>query len=1171
MLFTGKMQLKGAGTEDMTKKLIALFLAVILLLPTTAFAVEEKREWTDGEKYSLELPVGFKISGEEKLEFTLPFYSDYVTIKTSTPNKTINFTIDGVCHEILLSDSSTKYVFPDVLRMGEKDLYISGNASISEITFNEIMEEISYTPVVIETTDYEDATKTALIMKEGSPILKSRSAIRYYDYNNINVKPVYVENSLYVPADAFALALGIYWEEDLEKDFFVLRKEQTEVVYLDGEYKLGINNEYKPYEIDVENFWSKTYLPLRQVAELFGYHVLYQDGFIIVDYRSRARAIVEDYYTDLVSEFKEYMYKGIVGKTYYVSTEPHASDLNDGSEAHPWATLTKAGEMAQAGDTVIIGGGTYYDLLKPSNDGTAAHPITFKAKEGEEVILSATQLVTEFSDYKDGMVVAYVPWDMGLGKNQVFYKKQNLVEGRYPNREIGEDGLFQFSNGLRLDPVWMTEGDLKLDINDQRRVISDTLLQEEEEDYWKGAVFVTQHGSAWTLCLATVGSSKKGELKLDKTSSKWWFGADATNPNKGFLTCHINAVDQPGEWTMKDNVLYMMLPEGETAETLELEVKNRHLLVDLNDRKYVHIEGIKGFGGSIRMDESKMCVINNCDLKYISHYTYIDDQRNLYDDGNTLNPNGSPQRGEMGIFISGSDNAVVNTNINFSAAAGLFIVGSYAFVDNNVITDTCYAGSSFGGISIDAEEFEPISIKKGGHTITHNTVKRTARQSFVISRPSTATYGTTTFLPMEIAYNDLSETSICTLDTGTIYMWGAKVGDALSTTKLHHNYTYEINPKGVPIHSGIYNDNWMFATESFDNIQFSAMPGQFHFDVPYEQRKRQFPASYATVDSWNNMDLGTRVNGKDELTINDFPSTKPYQVGASFGGYKHDMTYEYYKNGADGIYSVHDMTLSEGMEIKDERVQFTSADQYIKIEDVDFDKYNKINIVYSADYYKTDDDYIKVYIGEDPENPDYLTEMRLYPEAKYIDDLHTVWKTFPGNITGKKDVWINSSVFGNASIHQVHFNKSAGVADAIDYDYTKIPGGAFNVGMKGDDPLVEGEPTAQTRNGLPIAIGAWGSNWLKYTGIKFAANVNTLSIAVGTSGQWSGGTINVRLGSPDGEILGSIVTEDKGWTENVYTVPMKTPLTQGMYDIYLTFEGSGSCVDLYWFGFSLNN
>jgi len=671
----------------MTKRFIALILAVFIMtsFSFTAGAVEEKRAWVDGEKYSLELPKNFDITNEAKLEFMLPFYSNYVTIKTSTPGSTVTFTIDGVSHKIKLAENETKYTFPDVIRKGEKDLYILGNAEITEITFNEIMEEISFDRVYIDTTDYEDATKTALIIREGCSVLKSRTAIRYFDYNNIEVKPVYHKGSIYLPADALCLALEIYWEEDLEKDFFVMRKEQTEVVYIDGATKLGLNNVYKPYELDVQSFWGKTYVPLRQTAELFGKYVLYKEGFVIVDYRSRARAVADNFFSDLVKEFDEYMNKGIVGKTYYVSTEPHASDSNDGSEAHPWATLTKAGKMAEAGDTVIIGGGTYYDLLKPENDGTAAHPITFKAKEGEDVIFSATQVVNNFTEYKDGILVASVPWDMGLGKNQVFYKKKNLVEGRYPNREVGEDGLIEYSNGLRLDPVWITEGDLKVDMKDATKVVSETLLQEEEEDYWKGAVFVSQHGLAWTLCLATVGSSKKGELTLDNTSARWWFAADA-NPNKGFLTCHINAVDQPGEWTMKDNILYIMPPEGETAETLEVEVKNRHLLADLNDRQYIHLEGIRTFGGSMRMGNSKMCVINNCDMKYISHYTFIEDQRNAYDDGNVYNPNGSPQRGEMGVYISGSDNAVVNSKISFSAATGLFMVGSYSFVDNNVFT-----------------------------------------------------------------------------------------------------------------------------------------------------------------------------------------------------------------------------------------------------------------------------------------------------------------------------------------------------------------------------------------------------------------------------------------------------------------------------------------------------
>ena len=43
---------------------------------------------------------------------------------------------------------------------------------------------------------------------------------------------------------------------------------------------------------------------------------------------------------------------------YYVATT--GSDSNPGTQASPFATLTKGVSSAGAGDTVYIGGGTYY-------------------------------------------------------------------------------------------------------------------------------------------------------------------------------------------------------------------------------------------------------------------------------------------------------------------------------------------------------------------------------------------------------------------------------------------------------------------------------------------------------------------------------------------------------------------------------------------------------------------------------------------------------------------------------------------------------------------------------------------------------------------------------------------------------------------------------------------
>ena len=77
------------------------------------------------------------------------------------------------------------------------------------------------------------------------------------------------------------------------------------------------------------------------------------------------------------------------GNTYYVS--PSGDDIaGDGSEGNPWATLCKAAQELQAGDTAIFADGTYEETEYTvfSNSGTDGAPITIKAENKHGAIIS---------------------------------------------------------------------------------------------------------------------------------------------------------------------------------------------------------------------------------------------------------------------------------------------------------------------------------------------------------------------------------------------------------------------------------------------------------------------------------------------------------------------------------------------------------------------------------------------------------------------------------------------------------------------------------------------------------------------------------------------------------------------------------------------------------------
>jgi hypothetical protein len=75
---------------------------------------------------------------------------------------------------------------------------------------------------------------------------------------------------------------------------------------------------------------------------------------------------------------------------FYVS--PAGNDANPGTMAEPWKTITKAASTLTAGQTVMVGAGTYNEQVLPQNSGTEGNYITYMAAPGENVVIDGTGL-----------------------------------------------------------------------------------------------------------------------------------------------------------------------------------------------------------------------------------------------------------------------------------------------------------------------------------------------------------------------------------------------------------------------------------------------------------------------------------------------------------------------------------------------------------------------------------------------------------------------------------------------------------------------------------------------------------------------------------------------------------------------------------------------------------
>lgn len=116
---------------------------------------------------------------------------------------------------------------------------------------------------------------------------------------------------------------------------------------------------------------------------------------------------------------------------YYVS--PSGDDSNTGSAAKPWKTLSHAGKVLQAGDTLYVMGGTYTgDYFCPVNSGTADKPITVKSYPGGTPVLTAgsgnpIEIVT-FNRNIDYIIFEGITFaDTGWNTNMCFYGNKYIT------------------------------------------------------------------------------------------------------------------------------------------------------------------------------------------------------------------------------------------------------------------------------------------------------------------------------------------------------------------------------------------------------------------------------------------------------------------------------------------------------------------------------------------------------------------------------------------------------------------------------------------------------------------------------------------------------------------------------------------------------------------------
>jgi hypothetical protein len=85
------------------------------------------------------------------------------------------------------------------------------------------------------------------------------------------------------------------------------------------------------------------------------------------------------------------------GETYHVAQrDARAADENPGTLPRPWRTISRAAGTLRAGDTVVIHAGVYREYVRPQQSGTAQQPISYVAAEGEQVVITGADVISDW-------------------------------------------------------------------------------------------------------------------------------------------------------------------------------------------------------------------------------------------------------------------------------------------------------------------------------------------------------------------------------------------------------------------------------------------------------------------------------------------------------------------------------------------------------------------------------------------------------------------------------------------------------------------------------------------------------------------------------------------------------------------------------------------------------
>ncbi|MEM8722995.1 MAG: right-handed parallel beta-helix repeat-containing protein [Cyanobacteria bacterium P01_G01_bin.39] len=486
---------------------------------------------------------------------------------------------------------------------------------------------------------------------------------------------------------------------------------------------------------------------------------------------------------------------------YFVS--PQGSDDNPGDINRPFKTIQKCADLVKPGSTCWLRKGTYRETVIPKVSGTSTQPVTFAAYKQEQVTISGTELVTDWSQHRDSIYRAEVNLpvdgysDTGFFANQVFIRDEMMPEARVPNLNSQRDFFRPNMFGGGLESLGDGIAQIK---NDEIPKLANGWTGGK---VWTNEWYTTRTGEI----IEDTGDKLLAEMTAEWERGGYWF----------YLFGKLELLDDQGEWFYDGSESNLYFWSTNDKMPTAVEVKQRNLAFDLSDLSHITIRNINLFANTITTsDRSTGVLIDGIRAKYVSHHMTlppIPESEKAYESDDALFL--AAHAHDTGIQLRGSNNIIKNSVIDWSSGNGVLLEGNDHQVTNNIIVNTNYKVSYAA----------PVRLNGNDHKISHNTIKRTGRDAISWDWHTAGTDGRN----IEIAYNDISEFGMLSTDLGAIYVC-CHVN--LEGGSIHHNWIRDAQAFS-PFWGtrGIYLDIETFNSTIHHNVIWNLTGGKDNYSV----------------------------------------------------------------------------------------------------------------------------------------------------------------------------------------------------------------------------------------------------------------------------------------------------------------------------------------------------